>query len=349
MLLNGQCRMSVKPKNILILRLSSIGDILLTTAFVRQTRKALPVANITYVVKKEFQGLLKYNPNITKIIAYDSTTKIKGLKSLNLFFRETNYDLVFDLHNNMRTNRVLSGIDSKKIFKIKKNKIKRALLVYLKINSYKSIKTIPERYLDVGSTCGVKDDGLGLELFLSKENKKNDLAKSKKYDLIPSRYICFGPGAAHFTKMWSVNNYEKVIQKITTETDYKVALLGSSAEKGLLRSIQQNTNVVNLSGSLSLQESAEIISESAGLVSNDSGLTHMAAALQKPVLAIFGSTVEELGFFPYRADSTIIENDLWCRPCSHVGRKKCPLGHFKCMRLTTVDRVFEEVKRKLIK
>jgi len=340
--------MSVEPVKILILRLSSIGDILLTTAFVRQIRNAYPNARISYIVKKEFQDLVKFNPHINTIIAFDSATKIKGLKSLNLEFKKTQFDIIFDLHNNLRTNRMLAGIDSAKIFKIKKSKIKRVALVYLKTNFYNSIKTIPERYLDVGMKSGIKDDGLGLELFLNSGKANTAPTKLPEFGLSSGKYICLGPGAAHYTKMWPTENFKKLINKITSETEYKIAVLGSSAERNLLRGTVENKNVVNLCGKLNLLESASIISDSVGMVSNDSGLMHMTTALKKPIIAIFGSTSEELGFFPYRANSTIIENKMWCRPCSHVGRKNCPLGHFKCMRLTTVDRVLKEVKRKLI-
>ncbi len=335
-------------KKILILRLSSIGDILLTTAFIRQVRNKYPNARITYIVKKEFQSLLSHNPYINKIIAFDSATKMSGLKDLNRIIQKEKYDLIFDLHNNLRTNRLLAGLKSAHISKIKKSKIRRAALVFLKINLYKTIKSIPERYLEVGKKFNIQDDGQGLELFLSTNNAENNLEILKIYDLIPVQYICIGPGAAHFTKMWPIENYQKLIKKISEETDYKIAILGSPQEKSLLKEIENIKNVVALSGKLSLLESASIIKESTGLISNDSGLMHMAVALKKAVVAIFGSTVRELGFFPYRADAAIVENDLWCRPCSHVGRGKCPLGHFKCMRLTSTARVFEEVKTKLV-
>ncbi|KAA3609819.1 MAG: lipopolysaccharide heptosyltransferase II [Calditrichaeota bacterium] len=334
--------MSVEPKNILILRLSSIGDILLTTAFLRQVRNKYPDAKISYIVKQEFQDLLKYNPHINNLIPFDSSTKMEGLKALNLEFCKKNFDFIFDLHNNLRTNRMHAGIEKKKIFKIKKSKVKRAILVYLKLNMYKSIKTIPQRYFEVGHE--IEDDGQGLELFLGPGKPKKFL----EFDLTENRYICIGPGAAHFTKMWPEKNFEELAEKIVSKTGYKVAILGSAHEKNLLNGIQENEAVVNLCGKLNLLESAEIISTSAGIISNDSGLMHMTAALNKPLLAIFGSTVEELGFFPFRADATILQNKLWCRPCSHIGRKSCPLGHFNCMHLTTPQKVFKEVKRKLI-
>ena len=247
------------------------------------------------------------------------------------------------MHNNLRTNRLTKGIEKSKVFKIKKNKIKRAALVYLKINKYKNIITIPQRYLDTGKKTGITDDGKGLELFLGAEDETNP---ATSFGLNKLQYLCFAPGAAHKTKTWPMENVAELVYRVVRETPFKAVLLGSKAEHEKFKIIPENENVINLAGSLTLLKSAKVLKESAGIITNDSGLMHMASALQKPIIAIFGSTTRELGFFPYRSESTVIENEnLWCRPCSHIGRNKCPLGHFKCMKEITVDRVFKEVKK----
>jgi heptosyltransferase-2 len=307
-------------------------------------RKTFPGARITFIVKKEFASLLKFNPHIDELIEFDSAKKLKGLLELNQKLRHESFDFVFDLHNNLRTNRLTQNLKGK-IARIKKDKIKRAILVYFKINLYNGIKTIPERYLDVGSVANIKDDEEGLELYLE-ETSKNITGQ---FGLTAGKYICFAPGAAHVTKTWPLENVSQLIKKITEQLQYKAAILGSLNEKEKFRSLPENENVVHLAGKLSLLESAAIIKSSAGIITNDSGLMHMAAALRKPIVAIFGSTVRELGFFPFRADSVIIENqNLWCRPCSHIGRSKCPLKHFKCMREISADRVFSVAKRKFV-
>ena len=200
---------------ILILRLSSIGDILLTTPFIRQVRSKFPKAEIIYIVKKQFADLLRFNPHIDRLIEFDTTGKLKGLYALNLKMQNEKYDLVFDLHNNLRTNRLTKGIEKSKVFKIKKNKIKRAALVYLKINKYKNIITIPQRYLHTGKKTGITDDGKGLELFLGAEDETNP---ATSFGLNKLQYLCFAPGAAHKTKTWPMENVAELVYRVVTET-----------------------------------------------------------------------------------------------------------------------------------
>jgi len=338
-----------KSPKILILRLSSIGDILLSTPFIRQTRRAFPGAHISFIVKKEFADLIRYNPHIDKIHEFDSSSNFKNLHKLNTRVKKENFDFVFDLHNNLRTRQILRSIKKISLHKINKSKIKRAILVYFKINLYKNIKPVAERYLDVGGKSGITDDGLGLELFWNSQiaERADEILLSKK---INKKFICIAPAAAHFTKMWPLDYSIKLTESILEKTDYNVVVLGGPAEKSMLNCFPQQERVINLTGDLTLLESAAVLARSAGLVSNDSGLMHMASAVNVPIVALFGSTVKELGFFPYRSQSTVIENNsLWCRPCSHFGRSNCPLGHFKCMRDITVNQVFDIVSQKLIK
>jgi ADP-heptose:LPS heptosyltransferase len=139
------------PNTILILRLSSIGDILLTTPFIRQLKTRFPHALIDFVVKHEFEELLKFNPHIENLYTLDLKNDPASLKDLKLHLQEQSYDIFFDLHNNLRSNILRRGSGAKYIRKIHKNKIRQALLVYFKINIYREIIPIPQRYLNVGA------------------------------------------------------------------------------------------------------------------------------------------------------------------------------------------------------
>jgi lipopolysaccharide heptosyltransferase II len=336
------------PK-ILILRLSSIGDILLSSPFIRQTRKTFPGANISFIVKKEFADLIRYNPHINTIYEFDSSSNYENLKKLNRQIKTDKYDLIFDLHNNLRTRQILSGLNASSIHRISKSKIKRAMLVYFKLNLYKRTKPIAERYLDVGKSSGISDDGLGLELFWdgATDKKINELNRSEK---LADKYLCLAPGAAHFSKMWPLDYSIKLTESIIEKTDYTIVILGGPAEKSMLNCFPQNERIINFTGTLKLLESAALLAQSKGIITNDTGLMHMASAVNVPILALFGSTVKELGFFPYRSKSSILENNkVWCRPCSHIGRSHCPLDHFKCMRDISVNQVFEKTMQKIIK
>lgn len=339
--------MNSESPRILILRLSSIGDVLLTTPFIQQVRKKFSNAHITYIVKKEFAELLQYNRHINKLIHFDSSQGIAGLQDLAKNLKKKNFDIVFDLHNNLRTNRLTAVFERKKVSKVKKHKIKRALLVNFKINLFNEIKTAPEKYLRVGQKYGLADKGEKLQLFLNEQTEQKVKDHFQKNDLQAGQYLSFAPGAAHYTKMWPLEYVEELILKVQDEFDTKIVLLGGFNEKNIFPQFDSNKNIVNMCGKLSLLESAGILKYAKGIVTNDSGLMHMAAALNIPIIAIFGSTVKELGFFPYNANASVLEiSNLWCRPCTHIGRRKCPLGHFNCMRQISPDHVFSEMEKK---
>ena len=330
-------------KRILIIRLSSIGDILLTTAFIRQTRIQFPDSRIDFVVKKKFAGLVQFNPHLNHVYQFDETQGLKGLLGLRKHIKKKKYDYVLDLHNNLRS-RILTFNLPSKIFRIKKNKIKRALLVYFKINLFEQIVSVAEKYLAVGRALDIKDDHHGLELYW-KDRHVKAVEKKISYRVLKNGFIALAPGAGFKTKQWPVEYFRLLIQKLEKETKFKIVLLGSAAEKEQFRPLVTSENVLNLAGKLNLLESAIVLNRARFLISNDSGLMHMATAVNTPVLAIFGSTVKELGFFPFRAKSIVLENkDLWCRPCSHIGRNRCPLGHLKCLKSITPDMVFEKLK-----
>jgi heptosyltransferase-2 len=338
---------SVSPR-ILILRLSSIGDILLTTPFLQQVRNRFKQAHITYVVKKEFSDLLKYNPHINHLIKFDSSFGIAGLLDLARELKENEFDIIFDLHKNLRTNRLTSLYKQDKVSKIVKDKFKRWLLIHLKINLFKKIRTAPQKYLQTGLDYNIEDNNEKLQIFLNDdiEQQVNELLINN--NLHKGNYLCLAPGAAHYTKMWPLEYVEKLISKISNASDNKIVLIGGPNEKDILSQYNTNNNIINFCGETSLLQSAGILKYARGIITNDSGLMHMAAAVDIPIVALFGSTTEELGFFPYRANASILQvDDLWCRPCTHIGREKCPLGHFNCMRQISVNQVFNEIEKRI--
>lgn len=339
--------MHVHKRNILIIRFSSIGDILLTTPFVRQVRLSFPEAHITYIVKKEYSDLVNYNPFIDSVIAFDSAEGLKGLADIVKNLPEQ--DLIFDLHNNLRSNRITSHYKKAKVFKIHKNRFKRTLLIYLKINLYNEIVTAPQKYLNTATALGVKDNGEKLEVFWNGKigTSIENLLQGNALEF--RRYICIAPGAVHYTKRWPLENVVKVIDKILATSNIKIVIIGGPAESNLINEFNDNKKVINLAGRLSLLETAGVIKNSKGIITNDSGLMHMATAVNQSVIAIFGSTTEELGFFPFRADAQVIQNNgIWCRPCSHIGKSFCPLGHFNCMKSISSEHVYNHAAGKFL-
>jgi heptosyltransferase-2 len=163
---------------------------------------------------------------------------------------------------------------------------------------------------------------------------------------IAEPYFALAPGATYYTKRWPADYFKELIQIILKKHKEPIVLLGSEGERESFAKLMVSERVINLAGELNLQQAAAVLSHATALVSNDSGLMHMATAVKTPVLAIFGSTVKELGFFPYRSKYFVMENKtVTCRPCSHVGRHSCPKGHFKCMKELKPQAAYRLFKR----
>ncbi len=301
---------------ILIIRLSSLGDILLTTPVIRAIRKKYPSTEIHFVVKKGFEDSIKTNKNIDKVHIFEKDR----LSKLKNEIKQTGYNLIFDLQNNWRSRELVNGVQGK-VFKFNKPTFKKLLLVWTKINLLKDSKSITQRYAE---SAEVALDDFGLELYIP-ESVKSMLPDGKKY-------IGLCPGAKHFTKRWPEEDFIQLGNEIS-KAGYTILLFGGKTEAELCGEISGGIiNSINCQNDDKLLQLAANMQKCIAVITNDSGLMHVASALDIPVIAIFGSTVKEFGFTPYGVKNIILENkSLSCRPCSHIGKEKCPKKHFKCM------------------
>ncbi len=305
---------------------------MLASPFIRQTRIQFPDAQIDFVIKKQFYELVKDNPHLNHIYVVDPQKGLGGLWQLRGRLRKNDYTYIFDLHNNIRSRLLTAFHKSPKITHMQKDIRKRFLLVRFKKNTYAGITPIAQRYLQVGSAAKIKDDQNGLEIFW-KDSVEEETSQKLEENAIREPYFSIAPGATYQTKRWPAEYFKELISTILQKHKEQIVLLGGKAERDTFTELVVSERVFNLAGKVSLQQAAVVLSHASVLVSNDSGLMHMATAVKTPVLAIFGSTVKELGFFPYRSKYFVLENKaLQCRPCSHVGRNSCPKGHFKCMK-----------------
>ena len=320
-----------KLNKVLIIRLSSLGDILLTTPFVRSLKNQYPKIEIDYIVREEYSDLLKLNPHLNKVFKFkrdekDNLTTLAEIK-------KTNYDLIIDLQNNLRSKKIISN-NNPKVFRFSKKNWQKFLLVNFKINRLKNEPQIPVRYANTIS--GFQLDKNGLDLFTNKTSDPRILKLEK--------LIGFCPGARHYTKRWLKEYFIELGNKLT-KAGYTIVLFGGKMDKELCLEISKE-----IPGSIDASNSDEILQTAADMklckavVCNDSGLMHTAAAVGTKVVAIFGSTVKEFGFTPYNCKNLILEiKSLKCRPCTHIGRSSCPKKHFKCMKLIKPDFVFEKI------
>lgn len=309
--------MRLENKKILIVRLSSLGDVLLSTPLIRTLRKKYR-SEVHFVVREEYQDLLTLNPHLKKLYHYSRDEKLN--KALSEELRKQKFDVIIDLQNNLRSRILLSGVKGK-TYRFYKSSWKKLLLVRLKLNKMKHLPQIPVRY--ASTVPDLHLDKEGLELFTTKKTSLN-------YKEI--KYIGIAPGSRHFTKRWPSEYFIELAASLNKE-GYTIVLFGGRDDKEICNKIS-----AELPGSINLSNDNDILQTYADMhhctavICNDSGLMHTAAAAGIPMLAIFGSTVKEFGFSPYRTKNLILENkSLSCRPCTHIGRKECPLKHFKCM------------------
>lgn len=313
---------------ILIIRFSSIGDIVLTTPVIRCLALQLN-AEVHFLTKDSFKSLLSGNPYLNKIWSL-SENMIDLIREL----KDEKFDFVVDLHKNLRSIRLCFSMGVKRLT-YDKTTFEKFLMVNFKINILPKIHVV-DRYLKSVEVLGVKNDGKGLNFFINQ-----DLDVSLLIPNIP--FVTAVIGATHYTKRLPV---KKWIEYINSSLEYFVLLGGMDDIKAANQIIESSgTNVINLVGLTTLQESAKVISASTRIVTNDTGMMHIAAALQKPIGSMWGGTIKEYGFWPYFPDGIDLNinlevTQLKCRPCSKFGRNDCPLGHFKCMK----DISFEKIK-----
>ena len=312
---------------ILIIRFSSIGDIVLTTPIVRCVKQQIPRAELHFLCKPPYANILETNPYIEKTHLFD--------KENPLFWKELkteNFDYIIDLQNNHRSRKLCRKLKCPHAHFPKLN-VQKWLLVNLKINKLPDTHVV-DRYFTATKLLPVpiKNDEKGLDFFI--QNK--DYEKIDTYNM-KEPFVAVAMGSRHKTKQVPPHILVKICEKIKMS----VVLLGDANDIESADYIcSQVKNCTSLCGRLSLQETAACIDRSKTLLTGDTGLMHIAAAPNKPIVSVWGNTVPAFGMYPYMPQHPeryhIIENNnLRCRPCSKLGFEKCPKKHFKCM--TDID------------
>lgn len=323
----------------LIIRFSSIGDIVLTTPVIRCLKQQVKDAEVHYAMKRNFSEVLEHNPYIDKkyFLEDDLSALISQLK-------KEKYDYIIDLHHNQRTFLIKKQLGAKS-FSFNKLNFEKWLLVNFKINSLPDVNIV-DRYMKTVESFGVKNDGLGLDYFISPDDETI-------IDTLPENfrngYIAFVIGAKHYTKQLPAEKIISICQKVSLP----IILLGgkedsAKAEKiiGGLATLNPKHQTLNCCGKFSLNQSAAITKRSNKVITHDTGLMHIAAAFKKEIISVWGNTVPEFGMAPYYGKSEVGNQksevrNLSCRPCTKIGFDKCPKGHFNCMMMQDENKIAE--------
>ncbi len=327
-------------RRVLLIRLSALGDILLMTPVLNLLRATCPQAQIDVLIKAEYRDLLRAHPGIARLLTFDSRQSLlRTLRSL----RTDRYDLALDLHRTPRSQLLLRGLRARRKLVYNKRVLRRALLVRLGWNTLRRMTPVPELYAAPLRRLGLTGRLGPPTMHLDPESMEAMQAHITRnlLDTPHQPLLAVAPGARWPTKCWPVERFAAVAQELAREKWAAVVILGGPDEVQLARTLcdKLDVPVVNGVGTLSLMHSAALLSRCRLLISNDSGLMHMATALQVPVVAIFGPTVQEFGFYPFQARAEVVSEPLPCRPCSTKGSVRCPRDHHACMQDISSARV----------
>lgn len=329
--------MKKNPRKILIIRFSSIGDIVLTTPVVRCLKKQLG-AEIHYLTKKVYLPLVEANPHISRVFTIE-----KKVSEVLPQLKKEHYDCIIDLHKNLRSLRVRISLGVKS-FSFDKLNFEKWLLVNFKINRLPPLHLV-DRYMQAAAPLGVVNDGEGLDYFFPAGFSQSPIT-SLPLRGHQSPYIAFATGAAHQTKRLPT---EKILA-ICRGIEAPVVLLGGKEEmeEGDRIVKEAGSHVLNLCGKLTLHESAAVLKNAAKVITHDTGMMHISAAFQKEILSVWGNTVPAFGMYPYykngvEGNTSFEVKGLRCRPCSKIGFGECPKGHFCCMKNIDVEKIIAAI------
>lgn len=296
---------------------------MLTTPIIRCAKQQLKGTEIHFVTKDVFRDTLINNPNIDKLITFKNDVSEIYSELIN-----EKYDVIIDLHKNLRSLRLKQLLKTKS-FSYNKLNINKFFAVKFKIKNCLPKKHIVERYFEAIANIGVTNDGKGLDYFLNENDKVNCADLFFKSE--PTKFIALVVGGSYYTKQIPLHKLKEICKNSTMP----IVLLGGKSDMLIADELQKSfPKLINACGNFSLNQSASIIKQAEWVVTSDTGLMHIAAAYSKKIISVWGNTIPEFGMSPYMptTENLILEvKKLSCRPCSKLGYKKCPKGHFKCM------------------
>jgi heptosyltransferase-2 len=338
----------------LIIRFSSVGDIILTSPLIRTLRTRFPHCRIDFLVKEDHADLVRHNPHLSQTLLFPKGGGLTELRRIRTLIQSSRYDAILDMHDNLRSRFLTFGRTP--VLRYKKRRLARFMLINTHWDIYAltgSVLPMHQRYIEPLLPYGVEDDGAGPEVFVPEAVHTSTAAILSAAGLrpgTPAIGVC--PSARHATKMWEADKFAGAAAALAQERGLPVLLFGSQNEHkrceqiaSTMRTLAPSLTVINTAGLCSLLETAAAMDRCAVVLTNDTGLMHLAASRKRPLVAVFGPTVRQFGFFPAGPGSTVVEHPgLSCRPCTAIGTATCPRGHFRCMADIAETRVVDAAR-----
>jgi heptosyltransferase-2 len=319
----------VSAPNVLLVRFSSLGDVLLTTPLIRAIRARHPAATLTALTRQAWAPLLSANPHLDQVV---SVGPGQALVPLARAIRGARYTHLLDLHGSVRT-RVLRLLVPGPWTGYDHRRRARTALISRHRDTYPDQVPVAERYFEAASDLDVRPDQEPADFYISPAAEARAGQWLARAGLDGEEtLIGLVPGAMHATKRWPVRHWRTLAQSIRQQ-GLAIVIVGSSADRMIASEIAEACGSPGAvaAGELDLQATGALLRRCRVAVAGDTGPMHMATAMRIPVIALFGPTVRQFGFFPYRARGAVLELELPCRPCSSKGGPRCPDGHHRCL------------------
>lgn len=321
---------------ILVVRFSSIGDIVLTTPVLRCLKQQLPNSEIHFLTKKSFVPIVEHNPNIDRIHGIS-----KSIKEIIPLLKKEKFDYIIDLHNNIRTKSLSFqlGVSTTRFPKLN---LLKWLYIRFKINKLPNIHIV-DRYFEAVEHLNIVNDALPCDYYISAQD---EVDTHTLFGQLPHQYYAFAIGAQFATKRLPENKLRELCAQLSSP----IVLLGGKDDTPIGEKLSSEfPTIINLCGKLNLSQSASVVKQSKGIISHDTGLMHIASAFEKPIVSIWGNTTPALGMYPYMPRQPKLYSmhevqDLDCRPCSKIGFNTCPKKHFSCMEKQNIEEIAKDVE-----
>ncbi len=332
---------------ILVVRFSSLGDLVLTSSPLKSLKQAYPQAQILVLTKSKYQKLADCLPFVTQVISFEPEKSHKGFQGFFRLIRELksyNFDVIVDLHSNWRSFLIRKFLAAPQKIKYDKRSWVRFLMVH-----WKSLKIKPQHTLELYNSALRKlGDGsriLPPQLILQPAEVKwaSDYLKDRK--VFPDDFLIgLSPGAKWETKRWEKEKFVEAGKILAEKLNAKIIIFGDEKESELVNylAFQLNGEKAIVALDLKLNQLVALIDQCKLFISNDSGLMHIAAARNIPTLAIFGPTHPKLGFTPFGEKSIALTANVKCSPCSLHGQTPCYQKSRFCMDFISPQKVVEE-------